>query len=406
MEQHQQKSITFSGFNNQNLQCLISATELDQVLKSHGLPDTTLEQKFPEWLELSRLSKELHGFGKTFLIGNSTSEGRSFPLIGFEFGSEDPQAPVLILTGGVHGLERIGSQVVLSWMHLFSEMLLWDDLIKLSLEKMRIAFFPIVNPWGILKQTRSNPNGVDLMRNSPIEATENPTWLVAGHRISPRIPWYRGVENQLEPEALALIQFAKKEISNSRFALSIDFHSGFGTKDQLWFPYANSTQPFSHLTELHAFKNLFEKTHPHHFYEIEPQARHYTTHGDLWDFIYSEFLKLKNPEMTYLPLALEMGSWMWVKKNPLQILSALGPFNPMVPHRQKRILRRHNTLFDFLVRALPSSERWLPINSEQSRKHTEQALNLWYPDLSLEQQNAFLSSRESLNPARTEEDNE
>ena len=55
-----------------------------------------------------------------------------------------------------------------------------------------------------------------------------------------------------------------------------------------------------------------------------------------------------------------MGSWTWVRKNPLQGLSALGRFNPMKPHRLRRTLRRHLPLLDFLFHAAASHAAWLP----------------------------------------------
>lgn len=337
-----------------------------------------LEKKFPEWLQLRKLAIELVHSGQVLVLGESTRQNKSLPLVGFCFGSQDPAAPTLGLFGGVHGLERIGSQVVLSLMSSFSELLLWDHLLQDALKKIRIVFFPIVNPWGLYGQTRSNPNGVDLMRNAPVEALENPTWMVSGHRLSPRLPWYRGQSGVLEPESRALIDFVEAQSFASSRVIHLDFHSGFGTADQIWFPYAKSTRPFPNLPEFHALKQAFERTHPHHFYKIEPQAQNYTTHGDLWDYLFDEYNRPSKRSGVFLPLAVEMGSWMWVKKNPLQLFSTLGPYNPIVPHRHKRILRRHNTLFDFMIRALVSSEMWVPKFEEQRQKHLSQALDLWY----------------------------
>ena len=42
---------------------------------------------------------------------------------------------------------------------------------------------PLVNPVGMYKGYRSNGNGVDLMRNSPIESKEKVYPFVGGHRI-------------------------------------------------------------------------------------------------------------------------------------------------------------------------------------------------------------------------------
>ncbi len=304
-----------------------------------------------------------------------------FPLLSLVFGNKQPTAPTLLLVGGVHGLERIGSQVVLALLKSFGELLLWDQQLIKSLQEFRIIFLPFVNPIGILKKTRSNPNGVDLMRNAPINADEDPTFLVGGHHISSRLPWYRG--EALQPESEALIQLAKRFLFPSQHVISIDFHSGFGIKDRLWFPYAKTKKPFPHLAQMYALFENLERTFPNHIYQVEPQSKNYTTHGDLWDYIYDQY-QVQHPQGTYLPLALEMGSWMWVKKNPSQLFSSLGPFNPMKPHRVKRILRRHLVLFDFLIRSIHSHQLWSfdGLKDSEKMRHIEKnkklALSLWY----------------------------
>jgi predicted deacylase len=296
-------------------------------------------------------------------------------LLAFSFGSQAADAPVLGLFGGVHGLERIGSQVVLALMKSFSEHLLWDETIQSALQKIRVVFFPLINPIGMLEKTRCNPQGVDLMRNAPVEAFEKPSFLIGGQHFSSKLPWYRGGPN-LEPESAAVVQFCREQFFKSPAVITVDFHSGFGIQDQIWFPYAKTSKPFPHLAEMKALDENFERTHPHHFYKVEPQALNYTTHGDLWDYIYD--LYRQENSRTYLPLALEMGSWLWVRKNPLQLFSSLGVFNPIKPHRQKRILRRHMTWFDFLIRATLSHRGWSSLNPEQKNKYQERALEKWY----------------------------
>jgi hypothetical protein len=295
------------------------------------------------------------------------------------FGSQNPAAPTLGLIGGAHGLERIGSQVVLAFMSSFGDMILWDKLLQQALKEIRIVFLPVLNPLGIMDRRRANPNGVDLMRNSPYDAPDA-TFLLGGHRISPRLPWYRGQQvGQLEPENQAMMNLMQAQMFESHRLITIDFHSGFGSTDQIWFPYAGSKEPFPNLAEMYSLKEAFERSHPHHFYRIEPQSLNYVTHGDLWDHAYLEYQKAMGEDAgVYLPLTMEMGSWAWVKKNPLQLLSVLGPYNPMKPHRLKRILRRHTTLFDFLVRSLVSSEVWVPRLAEQRQKHYDRAIAEWY----------------------------
>lgn len=369
---------------NRSKTATLLQTEQDvrQLFANITTSPSELSRKLPEWKTLEKLSLELVHVGRFRVLGETAdNSGNRLPLIAASFGSTDPKAPVMALFGGVHGLERIGAQVVLAFMSSFGELILWDRLVQEALRKIRIVFFPMVNPLGIFHKTRANPQGIDLMRNSPVESEESPTFLVGGHRLGPLIPWYRGDDKQgLEPESAALLSLCETEFFQSECAISLDFHSGFGTMDRIWFPFARSRQPFPHLAELHAFKEAFERTHPHHFYQIEPQAKHYTTHGDLWDYAYDLFYaKQENAKSVYLPLAIEMGSWLWVKKNPLQIFYALGPFNPMKPHRLRRILRRHNTFLDFVIRSLVSHETWIPNRQEQREKHHQRAMDLWYP---------------------------
>lgn len=341
---------------------------------SDSLNIETFEKKFPEWIQFEKIAQDFAGLGKLHHLGNSRRGAHSLPLMAMSFGSTNPEAPVLGLFSGVHGLERIGSQVVLSLMQNFCESLLWDESLKEMLKEVRIIFFPLINPWGILSQSRSNPNGVDLMRNAPIEADEKPTWMVGGHRISPRLPWYRG--DQLQDESKALIEFCRDQFFASKSVITLDFHSGFGLQDQIWFPFAKSKKTFPHLAENFRLFENFERSYPNHVYKIEPQSLNYTTHGDLWDYVYQEFCQ--QSDKTYLPLCLEMGSWLWIKKNPLQLFSSLGPFNPVKNHRKERTLRRHIPLFDYLIRATRSSKIWADLSPEQKNKYFHQGLERWY----------------------------
>ena len=97
--------------------------------------------------------------------------------------------------------------------------------------------------------------------------------------------------------------------------------------------------------------------------------------GDLWDHLYLR--SGKRPDHVLLPLTLEMGSWIWVKKNPLQLLSLDGIFNPIIEHRRRRVLRRHAVLFDFLMRATASHSTWRPSLGERGALR-ERALLRWY----------------------------
>ncbi len=305
-------------------------------------------------------------------------EKQKWPLLSFQIGSQKPDDPVFFLIGGVHGLEKIGAELCWTFLKTTVDRLLWDASLHEILKKIRIVFVPLLNPYGYYTHHRSNQNGVDLMRNSPIDAVEKTPYLLGGHRVSNKIPWYRGALGQ-EPEVE--IQFLMNEFekycAQSRCVVSIDFHSGFGMKDRLWFPYSYKREPFENLGELTALVSLFETTYPYHIYKIEPQSEGYLLNGDVWDHLYIRFKSIQ-PESVFLPFTLEMGSWTWVRKNPLQLFSRHGAFNPMKEHRQKRTYRRHHLLFDFILRALFSFENWAVLDNTQKLKFTQRAQDLWY----------------------------
>lgn len=331
----------------------------------------------PEIQQIENKIQELGARARSEILAYSEFGKLKFPIYKISFGSPDPQAPVLGFVGGVHGLERIGAQVCLALMNSLAELSVWDQGLQRTLREIRIFFIPTVNPIGIYRKTRCNPRGVDLMRNAPVEADAPQPWI-GGHRISRKLPWYRGeLGAAMEIESLALIEAVQKEIAQSRLALTLDIHSGFGLQDQLWFPYAKTVRPFPDLHHAFSLKQLLDRTYPYHFYRFEPQAKNYTTHGDLWDYLYDRFPRV-NSEQIYLPLCLEMGSWLWVKKNPLQIFKAEGPFNPLIGHRHKRTLRRHNTLMEFLIRAVSSPESWIAASSEIQDRQRLAAQELWY----------------------------
>lgn len=286
------------------------------------------------------------------------SDRGDFPVYGLSIGSQDKTLPTVCLVGGVHGLERIGTQVVLSYLNTLDKRLRWDSDFREQLKTRRIISVPIVNPYGMAFRKRSNVNGVDLMRNAPVEA-KSATWLVGGHRISSKLPWYRGEkEGELELENKVLIDFLERETSESPATIALDMHSGFGLKDQIWFPYAKcDKEAFPHRDEFFNLRELFDQTYPHHIYKIEPQSAVYTTHGDIWDHMILERQR-KGIGGVFIPVTLELGSWAWVKKNPIQIFSLFGHFNPVKEHRYSRVMRRHIFFYDFLFRAIKNHEAW------------------------------------------------
>jgi hypothetical protein len=326
----------------------------------------------PELEELEILIERLGDHARVETIARAGG----YPIHGIVMGSDDTTVPCLLLVGGVHGLERIGTQVVLAYLATLAERLHWDELTRSALQCSRIAAVPLLNPVGMRAGTRSNGNGVDLMRNGPTSDLHRGSFLVGGQRFSPLLPWYMGAVDRLEVESQALIEFVSHNVLCSVASIALDVHSGFGFQDRLWFPYSRTPHPFPNIPEMYSLYELLNQTLPHHVYRTEPQSHAYLIEGDLWDHLYEQ--SRARDTGLFLPLTLEMGSWTWVRKNPKQAFSPLGTFNPIKRHRVHRTLRRHMLLIDFLHRATVGHHAWGALDGHQRERCRSLALDLWF----------------------------
>lgn len=301
--------------------------------------------------------------------------GPSFELFTAAIGSRDPLAPAIGFFGGIHGLERIGTQLILNYMRALLSRLDWDTLLQQQLQNVRLVFMPIVNPGGMWAHKRANPRGVDLMRNAAQRAESRVPFLAGGQTMSPLLPWYCGRPGApMETESTALLKVVREQLASRPFSLALDCHSGYGFDDSIWFPYAKTRRLMAHLPEMFALKTMLEQAMPHHDYSFEPQSNQYLLHGDLWDHAYEH----TPAGHVFLPMTLELGSWLWIRKNPRQLFSRHGIFNPIKAHRIKRVLRRHVDLLDFLTRAAYAAPGWLPLAGRRAELQ-QQASAHWRP---------------------------
>lgn len=340
----------------------------------HGT--TTLKRLLPELQQIEAIIQQDNATHlRSKVLCHVPCDGNSLPVYALTLGNSAADIPCVTYVAGIHGLERIGTQVVIAFLEGLLERLKWDEVLADILQRVRLNILPIVNPIGMLNNTRANGQGVDLMRNAPVDSHEKTILLAGGHRISSALPWYRGrAMASMQAEAQALCDFIMQEVLPAPFSLVLDCHSGFGFRNQIWFPYAKSRlEPIKHLKEVCSLRKLFMQTYPHQDYLFEPQSQHYLVHGDLWDFLYLKSLAHNN---VFLPLTLEMGSWRWIRKNPLQLRQLQGLYHPIKPHRLNRVLRSHLILMEFLLHATLSYQNW--INNDDAAALEQQALALWY----------------------------
>ena len=335
----------------------------------------------PELERLESLLERLrHPLVHVRTIHTEHHQGRDYPIYTITLGRPAmAQQPTFLIMGGVHGLERIGTQVIIAYMETLASRLRWDQQLQHLLERVQLVLLPLFNPVGVLLHRRANARGVDLMRNAPVrtKARVLPPRLYQGQALSARLPYYRG--KGVEPEVLALEQFFREVLFQASTLLTLDVHSGFGNRDQLWFPHAYSRRMFPQTAEMMALTQLLEEASPHHRYVIEPQSRQYTVHGDLWDYLHDLHNETRG-DAVFLPLTLELASWGWIRKNPRQFVSRLGLFHPIKPHRVTRVLRRHLGLFDLLSRVTAAPDAWTGFDEAMRHTLEHEARRLW-PEL-------------------------
>ena len=79
----------------------------------------------------------------------SVASGASFPIYSIGIGNPSLGIPAVGFFGGVHGLERIGAEVVIAYLQNIVMRLRWDTTLHQQLEHVRLVFMPIVNPGGM-----------------------------------------------------------------------------------------------------------------------------------------------------------------------------------------------------------------------------------------------------------------
>ena len=338
----------------------------------------SLRAKVPELDSLERMLSGLPA-ADVRVLATARHGDESLPIHAIGFGPDDKRLPAIAFIGGVHGLERVGTQVLLSYLGTLKAALSWDRVFKQMLTQMRILMVPLLNPVGMALGLRSNGRGVDLMRNAPVEAEQRSRWfeLHRGQRLTPFLPWYRGAPGSMELESSALRDYVEEQLFASECAMVVDVHSGFLAGDRIWFPYARTQQPFAHTPELMALAHLLGETHENHVYTVEPQSINYTTHGDLWDYIYDRH-RASVSNGIFLPLTLEISARLWYRKNPRQLVRRAGLFHPFKEHRLARAQRRHKTLFDFLMRAVLSHADWIPQTDTHRQALLREAHERWF----------------------------
>lgn len=189
-------------------------------------PYPTPEARDDTTRELARsLGAEIRQFGLSV-------EGR--PLLAVRVPSELKNAPKVLVTGNIHGVEWISSQVALGVLRNLAANAVDSGAARLR-AKAEIWVVPCLNPdgyartfasegIGTLVGLRTNANGVDLNRNFPLPAGHVRKRLPGAGSNMPGKATYVGTEPLSEPETFALEQLMLEQ----RFHAGINGHSFMG----------------------------------------------------------------------------------------------------------------------------------------------------------------------------------
>src|SRR5688500_17319939 len=103
----------------------------------HGT--STLKQLLPELQQIETIiqwSDKAHLCSK--VLCHVPCEDDVLPIYALTLGNRAPNIPCVTYVAGIHGLERIGTQVVLAFLEGLLERLNWDQVLVDILQRVRI----------------------------------------------------------------------------------------------------------------------------------------------------------------------------------------------------------------------------------------------------------------------------
>lgn len=111
----------------------------------------------PELVELERLIDQGAAFINTRVLCHVAAGEQDFPVHVIALGNPDPAVPAAGFFGGVHGLERIGAQIVIAYLGSLVMRMQWDDVLHRQLESVRCSLHTLINPGGMWQGTSCQP---------------------------------------------------------------------------------------------------------------------------------------------------------------------------------------------------------------------------------------------------------
>jgi carboxypeptidase T len=263
-------------------------------------------------------------------IGKSVA-GRPILALHFHLGAE-ARSQVLI-TGGIHAQEFIGTEVALAAARELAEGRA-DEL----LDHSDVWVVPLVNIDGHcqvydhsgegdrITKGRKNLHGVDLNRNFPEVPGAHSRHPLAGNR-RPRSSYYMGSQALSEPESRALAELAAR----LHFYAAINLHSVAG---KFLYPFCYTRAPAPAADAFVRMGQAMVVHQPRYRYVVQQSYTWYPTLGDLDDFLYVRYGALSvtvevGTVRKNLPHALQTLKFFWLS-NPRNVGDWTGNDAPAV----------------------------------------------------------------------------
>ena len=112
----------------------------------------------PELAELEQIIDEAGDTLEVRQLCRVCTDDTTFPVYALALGSQAADAPAVGFFGGVHGLESIGTHILLVFLRSLVHRLKWDQVLQHELQSVRLVFMPLVNPGGMYRHSRANPH--------------------------------------------------------------------------------------------------------------------------------------------------------------------------------------------------------------------------------------------------------
>lgn len=101
----------------------------------------SVKELLPELHQIEAIVKQNRDVLTSEVLCKISDNQQTLPIYVLKLETTRRNAPCISYVGGIHGLERIGTQVVLSFLETLLERMKWDKVFEDILNRVRIIFY-------------------------------------------------------------------------------------------------------------------------------------------------------------------------------------------------------------------------------------------------------------------------